>query len=107
MESKLDRILVNEKRRGDMPFSKAYFDTPLLSDHSPAIIMIREQPRKFGFPFQFKNFWCDEREYKDKIALVWRHYVRGSRLYALQQKLKTLKGELKHWDKNLFADLKK
>lgn len=54
VERKLDRVLVNEKWKDIMPLSKAFFDTTWFSDHSPAVIAIRDVERRTGLPFRFK-----------------------------------------------------
>lgn len=106
VERKIDRALVNEKWGSSFGFSKAYFDVPFISDHSPATVSVSEMQRPKGFPFRYKNFWGKEKAFKDLVLGSWRHYVRGTRQFILQQKLSRMKQVFIKWDKENFANLK-
>ena len=71
VERKLDQALMNARWKEVVEFSKAQFDVPLLSDHSPTVVVISDLPRKKGFPFRYKNFWGEEPNYDRVVQGVW------------------------------------
>ena len=57
-------------------------------------------------PFRFENMWLKVEGFVDKVCHWWNgyHFV-GPPSYVLACKLKTLKRDLKHWNKHVFGDV--
>lgn len=72
VERKIDRALVNEEWKQVLGFSKASFDSPLLSYHSPSIFStVCDMTRIKGYPFRYKNFWGEEKQLKEVVGASW------------------------------------
>lgn len=54
--SKIDRVLVNMEWLNCIPDCTANFLPPGVSDHSPAILIWNENPKKVS-PFRINNKW--------------------------------------------------
>jgi len=59
ISTKLDRVLVNDTWLRTHTSSTAYFPTPGISDHSPAIVHITPPPKPPKRPFRFFDFLAD------------------------------------------------
>ena len=56
--------------------------------------------------FKFKNMWLKVEGFVEKVQQWWTSYCfTGSPSFVLAQKLKTLKEDLKKWNKEVFGDL--
>ena len=63
VSEKLDRVLVNDRWLEDFPSSRAHFDSPGISDHSPGRVFIHEMPKRRIAPFRFRNAWAFEEDF--------------------------------------------
>ncbi|XP_028095113.1 uncharacterized protein LOC114295119 [Camellia sinensis] len=102
--SKLDRV-VNERWLTVNPNSYALFLPLGVSDHSPVIVHLGPEEAKLKKPFKFFDFWADHVEFLPRVHGVWRKYIRGSPMFRVCQKLKTLKPILKALNKKEFSEI--
>ncbi|KAL7204695.1 hypothetical protein ACSBR2_017740 [Camellia fascicularis] len=103
--SKIDRVLVNERWLTVNPNSYALFLPPGVSDHSPVIVHLGSEEAKFKKRFKFFDFWADHVEFLPRVHGVWRKYIRGSPMFRVCQKLKTLKPILKDLNKKEYSEI--
>ncbi|GJU06423.1 RNA-directed DNA polymerase, eukaryota, reverse transcriptase zinc-binding domain protein [Tanacetum coccineum] len=106
---KLDRMLVNEKFMDKYPKAFGEFLPFLISDHSPAVLFIKEGAPKKKKSFRFSNFITRKEEFIEIVKKEWDVHIQGSNMFKLVQKLKKLKHPLNKlsWSKgNLFNNVK-
>ncbi|KAL7237760.1 hypothetical protein ACSBR2_003959 [Camellia fascicularis] len=103
--SKIDRALVNEKWLTSYPNSSTLFLPSGVSDHSSAVITLDPNVSNFRKPFKFFDFWADHPDFIQKVDEVWRKYIKGSPMFRVCQKLRTLKPILKNLNKKEFSDI--
>ena len=77
------------------------------SDHWPVSMewdIAQGNPRR---PFRFEKFWLMQPGFGDTLRQWWQEMEpgRGTCMYNFQQKLKTLKGRIKCWNKDSFGDI--
>ncbi len=101
---KLDRVLANLRWECDFSGSEAYFPPSGVSDHSPMVVTLAALPSR-KTPFKFFDLWAEHPQFLSVVAKVWAIDVKGSPMYQLCHKLKHLKGELKKFNKEFFANL--
>jgi hypothetical protein len=77
----------------------------VVSDHSPAVIVI-DHFISFGpKPIKFFNFWADHSLFLDWVKEGWSYYVEGYPMYQLYVMLKAVKRVLKIKNKEVFGEL--
>lgn len=76
-----------------------------MSDHCPLIL--KEGGWDWGpKPFQFNNYWLENRAFKGCVEDWWRNAnVNGWMGFVLKEKLKRLKYHLKEWHKEEYGGL--
>ncbi|KAL0287460.1 UNVERIFIED_CONTAM: Retrovirus-related Pol polyprotein from type-2 retrotransposable element R2DM [Sesamum angustifolium] len=93
---KLDRVLLNNDWLEAGFHCTAHFNPPgCLSDHSPGIVSIFDNPAPKPKPFRFFNMWADHPDFIPTIERQWRLNVEGTPQFRLCRKLKSLKSSLK------------
>ena len=71
------------------------------SDHCPITLSSKVPTQNIkAFPFRFQNFWCKYQQINTIVKKHWPIRVRGSNMFKLVKKLKSLKYEIKEWSKN-------
>ncbi|KAL7161754.1 hypothetical protein ACSBR2_042266 [Camellia fascicularis] len=100
LESELDDlcykgVLANERWLTANPNSYALFLPPGVFDHSPVVVHLGGEEAKFRKPFTFFDFWANHFSFLPRVHGVWVKYIRGSPMFRVCQKLKTLKPILK------------
>ncbi|XP_028120127.1 uncharacterized protein LOC114317570 [Camellia sinensis] len=103
--SKIDRVLVNERWLTVNPNSYALFLPSGVSDHSPVIVQLGGEEAKLKKPFKFFDFWANHCDFLPSVYGVWRKYIRGSPMFRVCQKLKTLKPILKELNKKEYSEI--
>lgn len=103
--SKIDRVLVNENWLNCYPNSSAMFLPAGISDHSPALVTIDPKGPNLRKPFKFFDFWADHADFIPIVNEVWRKYVKGSPMFRVCQKLKTLKPIFKSLNKKEYSEI--
>ncbi|XP_038975891.1 uncharacterized protein LOC120106861 [Phoenix dactylifera] len=101
---KLDQVLANLTWECDFSGSEAYLPPSGVSDHSPMVVTLAALPSQ-KTPFKFFDIWAEHPQFLSVVAKAWAIDVKGSSMYQLCHKLKHLKGELKKFSKEFFANL--
>ncbi|GJR74233.1 RNA-directed DNA polymerase, eukaryota, reverse transcriptase zinc-binding domain protein [Tanacetum coccineum] len=107
---KLDRIMINEEF--SIQFKKAHgiFLPYMISDHSPAMLIIHDGYYVKKRSFKFSNFISKKKEFTDIVRKEWKNEVQGCYMYRLVKKLKQLKKPLNKlsWNQgNVFENVRK
>jgi hypothetical protein len=105
ISSKIDRVLVNEDWLKAYPYSSAFFPTPGISDHSPAVVYITPLPKSAPKPFRFFDFLADHLLFLPTVQRVWRNFVLGNPMYCVYERLRLLQVELKKRNNKEFSDI--
>lgn len=100
--AKLDRVLANGEWMSRFPYSKTHFAEPTLSDHCGIEIKVEEVSHRRPKPFRFFNCWSEHPDFHPLVQSVWQQQVESSAMFQISQKLKSLKSELKRFNKEKF-----
>ncbi|XP_071687205.1 uncharacterized protein [Rutidosis leptorrhynchoides] len=106
---KLDRVLVNEEFTSKFGRAHAIFHPYLISDHSPAVLVIPDGIVCKPKSFRFMNYIADKPEFIPLVENVWKKVVNGVPMFKVVQKLKALKKDLNflNWQNgNIFSKVK-
>lgn len=103
ISSKLDRVLVNDSWNREHTFSAAFFPTPGISDHSPALVHITPPPRSAPKPFKFFDFLADHPLFIPTVQGIWRRIIIGNPMYCMYAKPQILQVELRKLNKQEFS----
>uniref|UniRef100_A0A2N9EUU7 Reverse transcriptase domain-containing protein n=1 Tax=Fagus sylvatica TaxID=28930 RepID=A0A2N9EUU7_FAGSY len=77
----------------------------LLSDHFPILLSCGFMQKRRS-PFRFENMWLRSEGFHNRVQQWWNSYLyNGSPSYILIQKLKSLKVDLRRWNKEIFGDV--
>ena len=77
----------------------------VVSDHCP-LLVVAGSINKGHSAFKFENMWLKEEGFVERVHQWWNGYCFvGSPSFILTRKLKTLKEDLKKWNKEEFGDL--
>jgi hypothetical protein len=76
-----------------------------LSDHFPILLSCGFMQKRQS-PFRFQNMWLKSEGFHNRVQQWWNSYLyNGSPSYILNQKLKSLKVDLRRWNKEIFGDV--
>ncbi|XP_020272640.1 uncharacterized protein LOC109847811 [Asparagus officinalis] len=103
--SRLDRTLANDSWINLYNSSQAEYLLPSFSDHSPALITIKEDKIQGKKPFKFFKMWINHDKFLPTVSGIWKTKIRGFKMFAVYSKLKHLKGELKELNKKNFNNI--
>ncbi|GJX75384.1 RNA-directed DNA polymerase, eukaryota, reverse transcriptase zinc-binding domain protein [Tanacetum coccineum] len=106
---KLDRVLGNISFMSSFPSSYAHFLPYMLSDHSPAVLVIPKIGNVKAKPFKFHNYLTAKDDFIPVVKRVWSNKVEGFAMFSLVSKLKLLKKPLRklNYDQgNLFENVR-
>ncbi|GJW33357.1 putative RNA-directed DNA polymerase [Tanacetum coccineum] len=106
---KLDRVLGNSYFMSSFPSSYALFLPFMLSDHTPAVLVIPSIVHVKAKPFKFHNYLSSKDEFMPLVKNVWSNKVDGFSMFSLVSKLKMLKKPLRKLNfnqGNLFDNAK-
>lgn len=84
--------------------SVANFLPPRVSDHSLIGVHL-EKLKKMPHSFKFFNMWCDDPQFMNIVAEVWSRNAKGTPMFQLYSKLKSLKKELKKLKREKFFEI--
>ena len=74
-------------------------------DHCP-LLVVGGSVNKGRSAFKFENMWLKEEGFVERVRQWWNGYCfSGSPSFILARKLKSLKEDLKKWNKEEFGDL--
>ncbi|GJZ93434.1 RNA-directed DNA polymerase, eukaryota, reverse transcriptase zinc-binding domain protein [Tanacetum coccineum] len=105
---KLDRILINEEFMQKFPTAFGTFLPYIISDHSPALLIIKDGRPKMKKAFRFSNFITRKEEFVDIVKKEWDVNIQGNQMFQFVKKLKRLKHPLNNlsWKKgNIFNNV--
>lgn len=105
--SRLDRFLLSDNAihlGGDFAASILPFTG---SDHWPISLHWYRPGNNTHRPFHFEAFWLTHPDFHKLISTEWKsfHSPPGSKMFQFQQKLKHLKGKIKHWNRTSFGNI--
>jgi hypothetical protein len=103
ISTKLDRVLVNDNWLKTHISSSAFFPTPGISDHSPAVVHITPHPPPPRRPFRFFDFLAYHPSFLSTIQRVWRQVIIGNPMFCLTEKLRRLQVDLKELNHRDFS----
>ena len=76
-----------------------------LSDHFPILLSCGFLQKRRS-PFRFQNMWLKSEGFHNRVQQWWSSYLYiGSPSYVLNQKLNSLKVDLRKWNKEIFGDV--
>ncbi|GKB67000.1 RNA-directed DNA polymerase, eukaryota, reverse transcriptase zinc-binding domain protein [Tanacetum coccineum] len=103
---KLDRIMINEEFLQQFQNASRMFLPFVISDHSPAVIIIPEGLKKRRRSFRFVNNIADKEDFADCVRKEWETEINGFHMYKVVQKLKRLKKSLNrlNWKNGNLSD---
>ncbi|KAL8512922.1 hypothetical protein ACS0TY_019182 [Phlomoides rotata] len=104
-KSRLDRILVNSEWITRWPNQVLKGERRTLSDHCP--IYMESAIKNWGpRPFRFINTWVKHPQFKHFFESKWCSYqVHGWTAFRLKEKLKSLRNDLKVWNREVFGQI--
>jgi hypothetical protein len=76
-----------------------------VSDHAACFVYSQANVNSDPKQFKFINFWTDHPKFMQLVSTVWSQEIHGFPMFSLYQKLKSLKAELKKFNKDLFGGL--
>ena len=103
--SRLDRFLVSADWEEKFPSVCQCCLSRLLSDHFPILL---EGGNLHGGkkPFRFENMWLKDEGFLERVSSWWESYhFQGTLSFALANKLKLLKLDLKRWNAEEFGNI--
>ncbi|XP_020266944.1 uncharacterized protein LOC109842484 [Asparagus officinalis] len=103
--SRLDRTLVNDNWIQHINSSHVEYMVPRLSDHSPAIVSVYDDPSYGKKPFRFFNMWTKHDDFSTTVSSIWQTHINGFHMYSVYSKLKMLKGALKSLNRRHFGNI--
>ncbi|KAL0424176.1 UNVERIFIED_CONTAM: hypothetical protein Sradi_0952400 [Sesamum radiatum] len=103
---KLDRVLLNNDWLEAGFHCTAHFNPPgCLSDHSPGIVSIFDNPAPKPKPFRFFNMWADHPDFIPTVERRWGLNMEGTPQFRLCRKLKALKSSLKAFNNMHYSHI--
>eukprot|EP00253_Pinus_taeda_P033811 PITA_33811 len=105
--SRLDRFLVSEAIMKMDVFVEAKILPSLGSDHWPIRLEIDIKRIQGKRPFKFEAFWLRDPDFIKKVEVWWGNCTSQGRcrMHTFQLKLKSLKVQIKRWNKEEFGNV--
>ncbi|KAF2550515.1 hypothetical protein F2Q68_00033832 [Brassica cretica] len=109
ISKKLDRVMVNSCWLNAFPQSYTTFESGGVSDHQRMHTLLREAPQGNMKPFKFFDHTTSHPRFLDVVERVWNEsapiFHSRTALKCLEEKLKSLKFELRGLNKDMYVDL--
>jgi len=104
-KSRLDKFLVSDEWIQSWPFYKQYVQQRTVSDH--CAIVAKSWAKDWGpKPFRSIDAWFMEPGFKEYVKEKWGSYNgQENKISSFKEKLKSLKADLKVWNKNVLGCL--
>jgi len=105
--SRLDRFLISD----NATHLGGEFTASILpisgSDHWPIALQWYRPGSHIKRPFRFEVFWLTHPDFHEFVRSTWLKFnpTSGSKMAIFQQKLKHLKGQIKHWNNTTFGNI--
>ncbi|XP_073016672.1 uncharacterized protein [Primulina eburnea] len=98
---RLDRFMFTTGWTEFFPFNRQTILPRITSDNFPVVL----EKIKWGpTAFRFENVWVREKNFKSSASIWWdRAAVRGWEGYKFMMKLKSVKMEIKRWNKEVYG----
>lgn len=97
--SKIDRVMVNNKREEVYATASAAFLNEGEFDHTPCIISFNDRSLRSKKPFKYFTMWKSSFNFEDINKRCWSADIRGNKMFKVLQKLKRVNAELKELNK--------
>ncbi|XP_074265937.1 uncharacterized protein LOC141588392 [Silene latifolia] len=105
--SRIDRMMVNRDWYDMYPESNAYFMAEGIYDHNPCVSYRRMTDVRKKTQFKYFNMWSMAPEFKTIITNEWNKQIRGTKMYSVVNKLKSLKKPLKALNRQRFSNVER
>ncbi|XP_074300104.1 uncharacterized protein LOC141631314 [Silene latifolia] len=105
--SRIDRMMVNRDWYDMYPESNAYFMAEGIYDHNPCVCYRRMTDVRKKTQFKYFNMWSMAPEFKTIVNHEWNKQIRGTKMYSVVTKLKSLKKPLKALNRQRFSDVER
>ncbi|XP_074304499.1 uncharacterized protein LOC141639227 [Silene latifolia] len=102
---RLDRALVNASWLLVFPDSYAEALTAGISDHSPVVLTLEASTPPKNYSFKYLNCWSQDKQFLPLVRAEWGTYIKGCAMYKLVQHLKRLKGKLRGFHREHYANI--
>ena len=91
---KLDRVMINERFMDTFTNAHSIFLPYIISDHSPALLVIPNGGVKKKKAFRMSNFITEKEEFLNVVKNEWGKSIAGFQMYKVTQKMKLMKHKL-------------
>lgn len=103
--SRIDRFMISTEWSDSFKIVKQMALPKVISDHRPILLESGDWEATPSY-FKFENMWLQAEGFLDKVKAWWKSYIiSGSPDFILVQKLKNLKKDITHWNKEVFGKL--
>ncbi|GKD43845.1 RNA-directed DNA polymerase, eukaryota, reverse transcriptase zinc-binding domain protein [Tanacetum coccineum] len=92
---KLDRVMANDEFISKFNHAHVVSHPFIVSDHSPAVLILPHAMIKKKKSFKFVNFVAEKSDFLPIVERIWKENVNGFHMFQLVKKLKLLKRHLK------------
>ncbi|XP_074277982.1 uncharacterized protein LOC141601586 [Silene latifolia] len=103
--SRLDRAMGNEEWLDEFGDFMDHFHSEGLFDHCPCTVVNKKAEFDGRRSFKYFNMWGAAESFKEQVASVWQHKHKGTRMFSVVKKLKSLKPVLKKLNTTCFSDI--
>lgn len=83
--SRIDRVLVNNEWKAEMPAAEVNFTSEGLFDHCPAILHWEDTRRPGRKHFKYFNMWSMASEFKTKVRTSWDPPISGREVKQIEK----------------------
>ncbi|GAU13228.1 hypothetical protein TSUD_245980 [Trifolium subterraneum] len=104
-QRRLDRVICNQDWINACNSIHVSTLTKSKFDHFPLLLEFKNQETQFTSHFKFLKMWTAHHDCINVVQNSWNTVVNGCPMYVLSQKLKSLKANLKSWNKDSFGNI--
>lgn len=103
IECKLNRALANGEWKTKFSWFNENFLLPGIYHHSPCIVSTGESKDSSPKPFRFFDMWKYHEDFLYIVEEAWKIEVKGDPMYAVGERMKSVKAKLKRWNREVFG----
>ncbi|PKI63801.1 hypothetical protein CRG98_015785 [Punica granatum] len=100
---RLDRTIANDEWRTTYPKAGVLHLPQVRSDHNPILVKLWMESSHKPRPFRFEEACTRDHSSKEIVKNAWNTTVCGSKAYQFSSKIKSVKKDLKKWNKEVFG----